>query len=51
MCQWRNGNETASATQRQKPVVANASPFHLEFYDDEYQDYKSFRSNDFDNRS
>ena len=41
-----------AASQAHVPLVGNASPFQRgEFYDDEYEDRKSFRSDDFDNRS
>ncbi|KAG1818874.1 glycosyltransferase family 2 protein [Suillus variegatus] len=34
------------------PLVSNASPFQrADLYDDEYDEHKSFRSDDFDNRS
>ncbi|KAF7973093.1 hypothetical protein HWV62_16302, partial [Athelia sp. TMB] len=34
------------------PLVANASPFQrADLYDEDYDDHKSFRSDDFDNRS
>ena len=40
------------SSQAHAPLVANASPFQrADFYDDEYEDRKSFRSDDFDNRS
>ncbi|KAG6372221.1 P-loop containing nucleoside triphosphate hydrolase protein [Boletus reticuloceps] len=40
------------SSQAHIPLVANASPFQCgNFYDDEYEDRKSFRSDDFDNRS
>ncbi|KAG9310142.1 glycosyltransferase family 2 protein [Chiua virens] len=40
------------ASQAHAPLVDNASPFQRgDIYDDEYEDRKSFRSDDFDNRS
>ncbi|KAH0840080.1 hypothetical protein J3R83DRAFT_1047 [Lanmaoa asiatica] len=40
------------SSQAHVPLVANASPFQREYlYDDEYEDRKSLRSDDFDNRS
>jgi hypothetical protein len=40
------------SSQAHVPLVANASPFQRgNLYDDDYEDRKSFRSDDFDNRS
>ncbi|KAH0833480.1 hypothetical protein J3R83DRAFT_12603 [Lanmaoa asiatica] len=39
------------SSQAHVPLVANASPFQRgDLYDDEYENRKSFRSDDFDNR-
>ncbi|KAH0831304.1 glycosyltransferase family 2 protein [Lanmaoa asiatica] len=41
-----------ASSQAHVPLVAAASPFQRgDLYDDEYEDRKSFRSDDFDNRS
>lgn len=44
--------DTFAQSSQALPLVANASPFQrADLYDDDYEDQKSFRSNDYDARS
>jgi chitin synthase len=49
---WAGGFEGFNGSTQALPLVANASPFQrADLYDDEYDENKSIRSDDFDGRS